>query len=130
MIEDQSEVDKIVGFLQKNAQKTTSKVTLKQAFISDPEYTRCSWINIINIIFHELTGINVIFLYSNTILAIVCSGASFTPRQGVYMINIVNTFASGISIWTIRTFGRRPLLLWGHSGICITHILIGTFILI
>jgi Sugar (and other) transporter len=46
------------------------------------------------------------------------------------MINIVNTLASGIAVWTVRTFGRRPLLLFGEAGISLTHICIATFILI
>ena len=114
--------------MQQNQQQTTSKVSLKQAF-TDPEFSRCSWVNVTNIIFHELTGINVIFLYSNTILALVLTGNSFTPRQGVYAINIVNTLASGMAVWTVRTFGRRPLLIWGHAGICVCHLMIATFIL-
>ena len=80
--------------------------------------------------FHELTGINIILLYSNTILALVLTGNSFTPRQGVYMISIINTVASAVSIWTVKAFGRRPLLIWGHAGVCITHIMIATFILL
>ncbi len=43
-------------------------MTLKQALIKDENYLRASWVNIINIIFHELAGINVILQYSNVIL--------------------------------------------------------------
>ena len=39
-----------------------------QAFITDERYTRASWVNIIGMIFHELTAINIIMSYSNTIL--------------------------------------------------------------
>lgn len=46
------------------------------------------------------------------------------------MINIVNTIASAIAIWTVRTFGRRPLELFGQAGISIAHFLIATFILL
>ena len=34
-----------------------------------------------------------------------------------------------ISVWTINRFGRRPLLLIGHTGIAISHFLIGIFII-
>jgi hypothetical protein len=55
-------------------------VTLKEAFISDPKYTKATWVNIWNIFFHEMTGINVILLYSNTILRnIIKPDSSFTP---------------------------------------------------
>lgn len=53
----------------------------------------------------------------------------FTPRKGVYLINIINTIAAGVSIWTISNFGRRPLLLFGFVGITICHTLTATFIL-
>jgi len=114
--------------MQQSQKETTSKVTLMQAY-ADPEYSRCSWVNFFQIMFHELTGINVIFLYSNTILSLVLKGSAFTPRQGVYAINIVNTLSSALSIWTVRTFGRRSLLIFGHVGICICHLMIATFIL-
>lgn len=83
-----------------------------------------------NVIFHELAGINIIFLYSDVILnQVLTGGGFFTPRVGVYTINIVNTIASIISVWTVRKFGRRPLLLYGFAGIFICHLLTGTFIL-
>jgi hypothetical protein len=45
----------------------TSKKSLKDALF-DPEYRRATWVNLGYIVFHELTGINVIMLYSNTML--------------------------------------------------------------
>ena len=38
----------------------STKVNLREAFINDENYARASWINIANVIFHELAGINVI----------------------------------------------------------------------
>ena len=73
----------------------------------------------------------MIFLYSNTILnSVLQPGSKFTPRAGVYIINTINTIASGVSIWTIRTFGRRSLLLFGEVGITIAMTLIGIFCII
>jgi len=42
----------------------SSGLTLKDA-IFDPKYRYSTWINIGYIAFHELTGINIIRLYSN-----------------------------------------------------------------
>ena len=83
-----------------------------------------------NIMFHELCGTNVINLYSNTILALVLTGNTFTPKEGVYMISLCNTAASAVSIWTVKSFGRRTLLLWGTGGVCICHTMIATFIIL
>lgn len=106
-------------------------MTLKEAFWSDPEYVRCQWVNVGQIIFHELSGINVIYIYSNVLLnRILVPGSTFTPRTGTYLIAIANVAAFVVAIWTIQTFGRKPLLVWGHFGIAVAHALIGTFILI
>jgi len=54
----------------------------------------------------------------------------FTPRTGTYIIASSNLLAFVMAIWTIKSFGRRPLLLYGHIGIAIAHALIGWFIII
>ena len=60
----------------------STKVNLKEAFLTDENYVRASWVNIVNVIFHELAGINVILQYSNTILETILgdSSSGFTPR--------------------------------------------------
>lgn len=73
--DSQNEVAEIVEFMSKNNQKETSTVTIKEVF-TDPEYSRGTWVNVFGVIFHELTGINVIFLYSHTILSDVLSPTS------------------------------------------------------
>ena len=42
----------------------------------------------------------------------------------------MNFLASFMSVWTINTFGRRTLLLFGHSGMSVAHFAIGLFIII
>ena len=46
--------------------KSSSGLTLKDALFN-PQYRKATWVNIGYLIFHELTGINVIILYSSTI---------------------------------------------------------------
>lgn len=75
-----------------------------------------------------MTGINVILLYSNTILRnIIKPGASFTPTEGTYVIGTANFLASCLSLKTVRTFGRRPLQVWGYLAMGICHTLIAIF---
>lgn len=52
-----------------------------------------------------------------------------TPRSGTYIISVANLASYVMAIWTVQTFGRRPLLLWGHIGISLAHLMIGAFIL-
>ena len=78
--------------------------------------------------FHELTGINVIMLYSSTIFEQMATPDSkFTPRTGTYMVGIINAIASLIAIYTIKKIGRRTLVIGGHFGIAIIHALVGYF---
>ena len=108
----------------------STKVSLKDAFWHNENYRRASWINIANVIFHEATGLNIILQYSNTILDdILGDSGGFTARQGTYVVGLVNFFASMMSVWTVNTFGRRTLLLVGHSGMSVAHFLIGIFII-
>lgn len=83
-------------------------------------------------IFHELTGINVVMMYSNTILeSILGTGTSgFTARQGTYLLSIASLLSAFSAIWTVGVFGRKKLLLWGHASIFVTHLLIGVFTIV
>lgn len=79
---------------------------------------------------HELAGVNIIYMYSNVILKQVFGpGSFFTPRTGTYLIGMVNLLSFAMATWTVKSFGRKPLLFWGHIGIGISHALIGAFIL-
>jgi hypothetical protein len=113
-------------YIKSTIQKETARVTVTEAIWTNKKYVKCSWINITNIIFHELTGINVVLIFSNVILATVTDPDSgFTPRAGVILIGVINFLAATGSVWTVRTFGRRILLLVGHTGIAISHFAIG-----
>ena len=77
-----------------------------------------------DIIFHELTGINSILIFSNTILKNITNGG-LSPRLGTCLIGMCNFLSAVASIGVIRTFGRRPLMLIGHVGIAVCHCIIG-----
>ena len=74
-------------------------------------------------VIHELTGINAILLYSNTILS--KGGGGLSPRVGTDIIGFINLIASGMSIWTAKVFSRRFLFIWGHLAMGISHIAVG-----
>ena len=87
--------------------------------------------NVVYIIFHELTGINVVLMYSSTILENILGNdpGSFNARQGTYLVATANLLASFTSIFTVRKFGRRTLLLVGHFSIFVSYMLMGTFVI-
>jgi len=59
-------VDTYVAYIRSKSGRATSTLTLKDAF-TNPRYRRATWVNVGYIIFHELTGINVIMQFSNQI---------------------------------------------------------------
>ena len=70
--QDDGGFQRICHNFQKTQKMTNStKVSLADAFLYDENFKRASWVNVINIVFHELAGINVILQYSNTILGII-----------------------------------------------------------
>lgn len=78
---------------------------------------------------HELTAINAILLYSNTIIANMPSG-NIGAREGTYLIGIFNFIASCVSLYSARAFTRRALFIGGHFTMGLCHLGIGLFILI
>ena len=74
-----------------------------------------------------MSGINVIVLQSNTILQSIVDKhpGSFSARTGVVIIMTIQSLSAMASFYFVRTFGRRPLLIWGYALISVTHIVIG-----
>lgn len=92
------------------------------------KYRRASWVNLVYIVLHGLIGQGVIIMYSNQILQDM-PGGYLNARQSTYLVGIVNLIAAAMSIKTVRSFGRIPLLAFGHFSIAIVHGLIGYFAL-
>ena len=91
----------------------TSDVTLKEALFTDEAHKRGSWVSIAIIVFSELTGFQAITLFSTQIFKQVLGEGSMDPRTSTILLCGVNFVASFVSILTVRTWGRRTLLIWG-----------------
>ena len=63
-------------------------------------------------------------IFSNTILTDITDGG-LSPRLGTILIGVVNFVGAVVSVIPISYFGRRPLMLVGHTGIAICHFIIG-----
>lgn len=77
---------------------------------------------------HELTAINGVLLYSNTILEEI--GGPITPRTGTYIIGVINFISSCCSLYAAKAFSRRFLFIGGHFTMGLSHLAIGFFIMI
>ena len=98
---------------------------MKDAFTNDL-YKTGTWVALLVMFWHEIVGNNAIMLYSNKMLEDMSSAdAILTPRQGTYLVGVINFLSSGISVWTAKAFSRRFLFVFGHIGMGIFHILVG-----
>lgn len=89
-----------------------------------PVYKRGTWVTVILIIFHELTGINSIMMYSTVMFR---NMGSISPKAGAYYLAAATLLGLTLAIPAIRYIGRRWLLIVGHVIMAIFHVLIGVF---
>lgn len=87
-------------------------------------YRKGTWVTIVLIIFHELTGINAILLYSNTMFRQM---GLENPRLGTYMTGIAGVLGLATAIAIMHKVGRRNLLISGHILMGLCHTLVGIF---
>lgn len=107
-----------------NMGANSSGLTLKDALCND-RYRKATWVNLGYIVFHELTGVNVIALYSNQMFKQMQTPSfKITPREGTYLVGVVATLSTLVSVFIVKFFGRVTLVVWGHAGIAIVHICI------
>ena len=70
-----------------------------------------------------------ILLYSTHILDEI-SGDSYptiSPRQGTYLIGLVNLLCSITGVFASKYFSRRFLLIFGHLFMGLSHVAVGFF---
>jgi SP family galactose:H+ symporter-like MFS transporter len=91
-----------------------------------PAWRRPLTIGIGLAVFQQITGINAVIYYSDRIFA----AAGFSSPQAQTMattwaIGAVNVLATLIAIAFIDKLGRRPLLLAGLAGMCVSLVAVG-----
>lgn len=72
----------------------------------------------------QICGVNAIIYYGPRILE-EAGFALSDALGGQVIIGIVNVLFTLIAIWKIDQLGRRPLLIWGVSGIMFSLIMVG-----
>jgi sugar porter (SP) family MFS transporter len=76
-------------------------------------------------ILQQLTGINAVIYYANTIFA--AAGFNSPETQSLatlWAVGGVNVFATLIAVLWVDRFGRKPLLLIGSSGMFLSFLLL------
>lgn len=75
-------------------------------------------------VFQQLTGINIIFFYSNTVF----SGLGISPLVITVIMGVVNLLASVLGFFLLFRFGRKTLMLHGNMCMCLSLLLLGLMI--
>ena len=57
-------------------------------------------------------------------------GGGISPRNGTYIVSGANCLSALMSIFIIKLFRRRTLLIWGHFFIGVAHCLVGIFVIL
>ena len=94
--------------------------------VFSPTLRRALWVGVGLAILQQVTGINAIIYYANEIFA----EAGFTTAEQqakatLYAVGAVNVLATLIAVAWVDRFGRRPLLLSGLVGMCVSLAAVG-----
>ena len=89
-----------------------------------PGFRTALIVGIVLALFSQITGINAIIYYAPEIFKSIGFGTNSALLQTV-IIGVINTIFTFIAIWLIDKTGRRPLLLWGVSGMAICLFAVG-----
>lgn len=76
-------------------------------------------------VFQQITGINVILYYTQTVLKSMGSSTSSAFFETV-IVGAINVLFTLVAIFTVDRFGRKPLLIIGAIGMAIGMIALGT----
>ena len=88
-----------------------------------PGVRRAVLIGIALMVFSQINGVNMILLYTPTLF--MEAGISNAPDAilNSVIIDAWITVCTVIAFWLTRTFGRRPILIYGTIGMAIGHLL-------
>lgn len=79
-------------------------------------------------VFQQFCGINVVFNYTSTIFESVGANLDRQLFETV-SIGIVNLLFTLVAMWQVDRLGRRPLMLFGSSGLAVWYLILATLLL-
>jgi flagellar biosynthesis protein FliQ len=88
------------------------------------------WVGICLSILQQVTGINVILYYAPEIFKSIGNTSTDTALIQTIVVGAVNLLFTGLAIWKVDSFGRRPLMIVGYAGMAIFTFAIAHFFFI
>ena len=116
--EVQARIDELAVKEEKEDQDM-SEPTYKEVFCG-PEYRRPSWVGIILFLFSQLTMIDVVMMYSNTLLTDI----GISELMLTFLIGLFNLIASFIGLALLNCAGRRTLMLIFNASMAVILIVL------
>jgi sugar porter (SP) family MFS transporter len=77
-------------------------------------------------VFQQIIGINTVIYFGATILHYAGYPTTASVAQAVYL-GIINWVGAGVALILVDRVGRRPMLLVGTTGCCLSLIVLGIF---
>ncbi|MDF1560816.1 MAG: sugar porter family MFS transporter [Bacteroidales bacterium] len=111
--------EKIAGNELNEIEKTLTYVKSKLSELFRPGLRLALIVGVGLSVFGQFTGVNVIIYYGPSIL----EDAGYNLNNSLQFqvaIGIINLLFTIIALWKIDRWGRRPLLIWGMAGVCLS----------
>lgn len=134
------DVDAILEYISNNIDMEENQdgeqetVTLMQA-MCNRNYRKATWIVYIMTIFNQWTGIDALNLYSNRLLNQMNSGEQVSGKltisatAGTSLLGAMNFVGSVLAYFSVKNFGRVPVLFWCRIVMGGIHLTLAVFIL-
>jgi len=105
--------------------RNDQQVSYGQVFCN-PQYSRATFVGCSLAVFQQLTGINVVIFYSNTIF----KNAGYAPATITGLIGIVNFLTTFGGLVLLSLFGRRSVSIVCSALMSLVLIALGVFSII
>ncbi len=120
---------KVGGHSFAEAELNSIEASLEQEVESLAQLFKTGWrkvmiLGIILAVLQQVTGINVFLYYAPEIFKKLGSGADAALLQTI-VVGAVNLAFTIFAIWTVDRLGRKPLMIIGATGMCVSLIAMG-----
>lgn len=85
------------------------------------DYKRASWVGLSLFVLTQFTFVDVVFMYSNTLLTEI----GMSEVMLTFLISLVNFITAIIGLVLLNYAGRRTLILLGNASMAVSLILLG-----
>ncbi len=125
-VTEPGQVDSELGKVEAQVTEEAAEGEASWSEVFSPRVRKALIVGVGLSIFQQITGINAIIYYANTIFE--SAGLVSTQSQTaatLYAIGLTNVLATFIAVAYIDRFGRRPLLLMGLTGMFVSLCAVG-----